>query len=104
MVVVGPVGAQYANHLAQVLQCAVSIAADHTGGAGNLRGRGVRPKLQRSGLQTQQRQAMGEHVVHFPGDSVALHLSGLGDVRLEGVSPFQDPLATHQCRAGMKRR
>ena len=40
----------------------MSIAADYPGGAGDLRRRGVGPQLQRSGLQAQQRQAMGEHV------------------------------------------
>jgi hypothetical protein len=67
----------------------VSIAADHACGAGDLRGRGVGPQLQRSGLQAQQRQAMGEHVVHFPRDPVALHLPGLGDAELLfGRRPF----------------
>ena len=53
--------------------------ADHPGGAGELLGRGVRAVLQRARVGGQQRQPVGEHVVHLAGDPRPLRDAGLGD-------------------------
>ena len=68
--------AQHADHRAQVLERLVRAGADHRGGARDLLGRRVRAELQRAGVQAQQRDPVGEHVVHLARDPRALGRSG----------------------------
>ena len=56
--------------------------ADHRGRARDFLGRCVRPELQRAGMQAQQRDAVGEHVVHLARDPGALGIAGLLDEQL----------------------
>ena len=51
----------------------------HPGGAGELLGRGVRAVLERARVGGQQRQPVGEHVMHLAGDPRPLRHAGLGD-------------------------
>ena len=56
--------------------------ADHRGGARDLLGRGVRAELQRAGVQAQQRDPVGQHVVHLARDARALGVADLLDAQL----------------------
>ena len=56
--------------------------ADHGGCARDFLGRCVRPELERAGMQAQQRDAVGEHVVHLARDPGALGVAGLLDEQL----------------------
>ncbi|RAO48847.1 hypothetical protein ONO86_02716 [Micromonospora noduli] len=75
-------GAEHPDHLAQVLEGGVRAAPDHPGGPGHLVGRRVRAELQRTRVQAEQRDPMGQHVVHLPGDPGAFEVAGLGDPQL----------------------
>ena len=74
--------AQQADHRAQVLERLVGAGADHGGGARDLLGRRVGPELERAGVQAQQRDPVGEHVVHLARDARALGVAGLLDEQL----------------------
>src|SRR5262249_60183484 len=62
------VRAEHADYLPEVLQRLAGTVPDHPGGPGDLLGYGVGTQLQRPGVQAQQGQAVGEHIVHLPGD------------------------------------
>ena len=55
----------------------VRAGPDHPGRPRDLVRRGVGPELQRAGVHAQQREPVGQHVVHLPGDPGALELAGL---------------------------
>ena len=74
--------AQHADHGAQVLERLVGAGADHSSGTRDLLGRGVRAKLQRAGVQAQQRDPVGQHVVHLARDARALGVADLLDAQL----------------------
>ncbi len=80
----------------------MGAAPDHPGRPGHLLGGGVGAELQRPGVQAEQRDPVGQHVVHLPGDPGAFQLPGLGHPQLLlGLGPF-GPLAQrqHQLPAG----
>ena len=64
--------AQHADHLAQVLERLVGARADHAGRARDLLRRRVGAELQRARVHAQQRDPVGEHVVHLARDARAL--------------------------------
>ena len=63
---------EHSDHAAQLLKCLAGRRAQQLGGLPHLRRRQVRPDLERTGVQRQQRDPVGEHVVHLPGDAGAL--------------------------------
>ena len=65
-------GAQHVDDLAQVLERLVGARAHDAGGARDLLRRRVGVDLQRARVQAQQREAVGQHVVHLAGDAGAL--------------------------------
>ena len=56
--------------------------ADHRGRVRDLLRRRLRPELQRAGMQAQQRDPVGEHVVHLARDPGALCVAGVLDEQL----------------------
>ena len=74
--------AQHADHLAQVLQRLVRARAHDAGGARDLLGRRVGAELERARVHAQQRDPVGEHVVHLARDAGALVLARLLDAQL----------------------
>ncbi len=56
--------------------------ADHCGRARDLLGRRVRAELQRAGMQAQQRDPVGQHVVHLARDPRALGEARLLDAQV----------------------
>ena len=74
--------AQHPDHLAQVLQRLVRAGAHDAGGARDLLGRRVGAELERARVHAQQRDAVGEHVVHLARDPRALVLACLLDAQL----------------------
>jgi hypothetical protein len=86
------VGAQHADHLPQVLGRLEGGAADDAGGAGDLGGAGLGGELQRAGVQGQQRDPVGEHVVHLPGDPFPLQSPCLLDAELLPLLGLAGPL------------
>ena len=65
----------------QVLERLVCAGADHCGRARDLLGRRVRAELQRAGVQAQQRDPVGQHVVHLARDARALGVADLLDAQ-----------------------
>ena len=61
---------EQADHLAQLTESGVGALTDHAGGVRNLVGRRVGVKLERSGVHAQERDPVGEHVVHLASDPV----------------------------------
>ena len=85
--------AKDADHVAELLERGLRRRADHAGGFGDLFGRGVGAELERAGVHAQQREPVGEDVVHLPRDPPALGLPGLLDAKpLLGFEPL-GPLA-----------
>ena len=81
--------AQHADHLAQLLHHRVRGGADHARGLGDLLRRRVGAELERARVQAQQRDAVGEHVVHLARDPAPLGLARLLDVQaLLGLQPL----------------
>jgi hypothetical protein len=78
---VGPVAKQ-ADHGAEVLERLVGAGADHRGGPCDLLGRRLRAELERAGVQAQQRDPVGEGVVHLARDAGALGVPDLLDAQL----------------------
>ena len=70
---------QHSDHLAELVEGLMHAGPHHPGGAGELLGRGVRAVLQRARVGGQQRQPVGEHVMHLAGDPRPLRDAGLGD-------------------------
>jgi hypothetical protein len=64
-----PVLAERCDDLSELVQSFLDIGSDDTSGLGAFLGRGIRPILQRPGIGGHQREPMGQHVVHLPGDS-----------------------------------
>ena len=56
--------------------------ADHCGRARDLLGQRVRAELQRAGMQAQQRDPVGQHVVHLARDARALGVADLLEAQL----------------------
>ena len=73
--------AQHADHLAQLLERRVRARADHRRGLGDLLGRRVAVELERPGVQAQERDAVGEDVVHLARDAQPLGLARLLDAQ-----------------------
>ena len=69
--------AQDADHAAQLLERRLRALADDAGRLGDLLGRGVGVELERAGVDGEQREAVGEHVVHLAGDPPPLGRTGL---------------------------
>ena len=92
--------AQHPDHLAQVLQRLVGAGPDHPGRAGDLGGCRVRPDLQRAGVQAEQRDPVGQHVVHLAGDPGAFQRAGLRDPQLLLGLGALGPIAQRHARAG----
>ena len=63
--------------------CSACVRAgpDHPGRPRDLRRRRVRAELQRPGVQAEQRDPVGQHVVHLPGDPGALQRAGPASTR-----------------------
>jgi hypothetical protein len=64
--------AQHADHLAQVLERLVGARAHHAGRARDLLRRRVGAELEGARVHAQQRDPVGEHVVHLARDAGAL--------------------------------
>ena len=64
--------AEHSDHAAQLLECLAGGRAQQLGGLPHLLRRQVGPDLERAGVQRQQRDPVGEHVVHLAGDPGAL--------------------------------
>ncbi len=64
--------AQDADHAAQLVERGPRALADHAGRFGDLLGRGVGAELERAGVDREQREAVGEHVVHLARDPPSL--------------------------------
>jgi hypothetical protein len=64
-----PVLAERCDDLSELVQSFLDIGSDDTSGLGAFLGRGIRAILQRPGIGGHQREPMGQHVVHLPGDS-----------------------------------
>ena len=60
--------AQDADHAAQLVERGPRALADHAGRLGDLLGRCVGAELERAGVDGEQREAVGEHVVHLARD------------------------------------
>jgi hypothetical protein len=74
--------------LAQVVQGVGRRGPDDRGGAGYVGGGRVRPELQCPGVHAEQRQPVGQHIVHLPGDAPPLGLARLfGTALLIGLQP-----------------
>jgi len=67
---------KHSDHAAQLLKCLARRRAQQLGGLPHLRRRQVRPDLERTGVQRQQRDPVGEHVMHLAGDPGALRHPG----------------------------
>jgi hypothetical protein len=98
--------AQHPDHLSQVLQGVVGALPDHPGGVAFGLG-GVAAHLQRPGVHGQQRDSVGEDVVHLPGDAFAFAVPGLLDAQPltllglagpVGPGPHEPPVRAHQHR------
>ena len=90
---VARVFAEHADHAAQLLECLAGRRAQQLGGLPHLLRRQVGPDLERTGVQRQQRDPVGEHVVHLPRDPGALgHPRPVLVQTLVGLGP-QGPLA-----------
>ena len=77
-----------ADHLTQLVERLVDARADDPGGAGELLGRGVRAVLECPGVGGEQREPVGEDVVHLAGDARALGRARLGHpAGLLGLGP-----------------
>jgi hypothetical protein len=76
----------------ELVERLVRAGPDHARGAGDLFGRCVGAVLDRAGVGGQQRQPVGEHVVHLAGDPGALGRPRLGDpaalLRLGAARPL----------------
>ena len=73
--------AQHADDVAQLLERGVRAGADDARRLGDLLGGGVGVELERAGVQAQQRDAVGQDVVHLARDPQALGLAGLLDAQ-----------------------
>jgi hypothetical protein len=84
--------AEQANHAPQLLERRLGRAADDARGLRDLIRRSIGPKLERSGVHAEQREAMREDVVHLARNAPALGLAGLLDTELllgfETLGPF----------------
>jgi hypothetical protein len=74
--------AQQGDHRVEVFERLVCAGADHGGGARDLFGRCLRAELERTGMQAQQRDPVGEDVVHLPRNTCALAVADLFDAQL----------------------
>ena len=67
--------AQDADHAAQLVERGPRALADHAGRFGDLLGRSIGVELERAGVDGEQREAVGEHVVHLARDPPPLGLA-----------------------------
>ena len=74
--------AQQGDHRVEVFERLVCAGADHCGGARDLRGLCLRAELERAGVQAQQRDPVGEDVVHLSCYACALGGADLFDSQL----------------------
>jgi hypothetical protein len=81
----GVLVAEHPDHAAQVVERVVRAGADDRGGAGDLVGCGrgaLRAELERPRVQRDEREAVGEDVVHLARDAGALVVARLLDAQL----------------------
>ena len=96
--------AQHADHAAQLVERGPRALADHAGRRGDLLGRSVGVELERAGVDGEQREAVGEHVVHLARDPPPLGRArlvrgavGLRAQRAHELAPraHEEPPADH---------
>ncbi len=88
--------AQHPKHAAQLVEGRAGVVAHHAGGRADLCRVEVVAVLQRPRVQGDERQPVGEHVVHLPGDPGALAVRRLRGS--EGLLLLREPGALPERR------
>jgi hypothetical protein len=100
--------AQHRDDLPELLEGSDGRGSHHRGSLGYFLGRGSGAELQSAGVNAQQREPVGQDIVHLPGDAAALGLPGRLDatflVGLQLVCPLAERALQFAPSANVKAR